>query len=200
MYGDAPTWKLIEQISAAPRRVLDEADFVRAALKFANEGSFRALAMQVSGLPIPDGPVGDPGWQLEADRIARENYAAEREQFRSDLERIIARSTDAAFSTRINAGVNGHLFLIPQFKGSMVGHHFVVKGLSAVTCYAAKLFLDRDLPYGKDLHRCQWGDCPKFFMTSDAQKRKKRPTGLPRKKYCSNECMFKERARRRKEK
>src|SRR5271165_5621648 len=133
MYGDAPTWKLIERISAAPRRVMDEGDFVRAALKFANEGSFRALAMQVSGLPIPDGPVGDPGWQQEADRIAREHYAAEREQFRSDLDRIIARSTDAAISTRINAGVIGHLFLIPQFKGTNVGHHFVIKGLSAVT-------------------------------------------------------------------
>jgi len=56
--------------------------------------------------------------------------------------------------------------------------------------YAVKLFIDPQRPYGEDLHRCQWDDCQRFFLTSVAQQLKKKATGekggLPRTKFCSD--------------
>jgi hypothetical protein len=202
MSNQSLLWKsvkvVLDQMLTAPRRALDEADFVRAALNFANTGSVRALQMQVSGIPGESGPVDDPGYQREADRIAKVRFASDREQFRAYLDQVLCRSTDPDLIDRLNAGAR--ILVIPQFKGNSVGHHFMVEGLSSATSYAVKLFLDRDRPYGKDLHRCQWCECQKFFMTSDTQQRKKHATGLPRTKYCSDQCMFKTRAQRRKEK
>jgi hypothetical protein len=190
-----PLKQVLDVMMAAPRKVLSEYDFIRAALDFANTGSFRALAMQVSGIPVPNGPVDDPGWQKNDDRIAREQYAADCEQFRTDLVRVLSKSSDAGFIARLDAGAR--IGKLPQRKGKSRGDHYIVDGVSAATNHAVILLLDPALPYGKDLHRCQWHECAKFFLTSDAQKQKDRPTGLPRTKYCSDECMFKTRAQRR---
>jgi hypothetical protein len=142
--------------------------------------------MQVSGLPMPNGPVGDPGWRREADQIA-ERYTAERAQFRSDLDRVIARSTNAAFIARLNVGAR--ILQVPQFKGAAVGSHYLVKGPGAATCFAVKLFLNPQQPYGADLHRCQWDECLKFFLASDAYDAKKKESG--RKRWpCAHEVLL----------
>jgi hypothetical protein len=148
---------------------------------------------------VPNGAVSDPGWQEKADRIAREQFAGDRQLLQSDLERVISKSIDAKYVAHLNA--RAHVIPVPQYKGSTVGYHYLVRNLAAATGFAVKLFLDPDRPYGKDLHRCQWDDCKSFFLTSDAQQAKEKATGersgKRRTKFCSDPCMYKKRDRKR---
>lgn len=199
----AQVFELLNQFYVVPRKILDEGDFIRATLKFANEGTLRPLAMQVSGIPLPAGALQDPAWQRKADSVAM-TYRAEHDQLIDDLDRVIAGNVDTKFVGRLNA--QARVLPVPQFKGNTVGFHYVVRDLFAANAYAIKLFLDPakpspKKPYGKDLHRCQWEKCKRFFLSSDLRKQKEMATGrkggIDRTEFCSDPCMKSKRDSRR---
>jgi hypothetical protein len=197
---DSPRWKknvraLLDTFHGATfsgvgRRVLDEGDLLRAQIEFANTGSLRALGMQVSGIPFPNGPTGDEGHKARSDRTTREHFAPERQQFQVDLSAIVQRNAGADLKARARGAP------IIRFEQPQGGDHFVVLELADALNYGLKLLL-RHRKYGADLHRCQWEKCEKFFFSSDAERLKKHSTGKPRTKYCSDECMLKKRDQKR---
>jgi hypothetical protein len=169
-----------------------ERDFVRSVVHFANTGSLRQLAMQVSGLPVPDGPIDDPLYQERADARTTQEFEAERDALKRDLSVAISGTPSAEFVNRVHQRAS--VLIVPQVKA---GEHYVVSGLPGALCYALKLALDRKKPYRADLHCCQF--CEAFFFTSDAKRTKQRPGGRDRTKYCSDEHMNKARDKRRTE-
>lgn len=197
MWSDSPQGKaaqlLLDTFRTVQRRPLDEKDFLRAVLDFANTGSLIALGRQVSGAgPALNGPTENASYIAAADADSAERYCGEREQLQKDLARVTAGTADARFVARIREGAR--VIKVPQVTG---GDHYVAE-LPEALSHAVTLLLDQRLPFQKDLHRCLWQECGHFFFSSDASKRKPNgPGGLPRTKYHSDDCMKKARDKNR---
>jgi hypothetical protein len=191
----SPSWKknvtvLLDTFYGVQRGVLDEAELRRAVVEFANTGSLRALGRQVSGIPNPNGPTGDAGYNARSDRATRERFALERQQLQADLAAIVQGNVDAKMRAR---AFGARVIKIEQPQG---GDHLAVVEWTQSLSYALKTWLRRP-ELGADLRRCQWEGCEKFFFSSDAEQLKQHSTGLPRTKYCSDDCMLKKRNQKR---
>jgi hypothetical protein len=59
--------------------------------------------------------------------------------------------------------------------------HYYPDTLHAALAYGVLLLLDHERGYGRDLCRCRFAECNRFFLAV------KPPTGRPRRDYCSQE-------------
>jgi hypothetical protein len=165
------------------RRVLNERQAVLAALHFGNTGSLRALAILVSGMPLPPGAVADEVWQKRADADSVERFAAERAELQGDLTRIIDVGTfPAADSVRLERNAL-RLLKVPSERGD--GDHYVPENPTAMLAHVVQVIRNPRKQYAMDLCRCEF--CGDFFLASD----KSPKTGKPRTKFCSKDHMLK---------
>lgn len=187
-------WSTVEDALRETRDIqllpsFDHADLVRGALDFANTGSLRKLGMQISGLPLPNGPVNLPAYQDMADEITARAGAAERQQLRVDLTAIVTRN-DAIASKRakydgpdLTRAMSGRL----RETGRMLvvtgpqGVRYLTSTITAPLAYVTWLLLDGS--FAGELCRCRLERCGTFFLYSD----KKRPKGRPFRFHCDSQ-------------
>jgi hypothetical protein len=166
------------------RRVLKEREAVRAALKFANTGNLRAMAVLVSGMPLPSGALADADWQTRADADSAQRFGAERAELQADLANIIDGRVSSDDVARLERDAV-RLIKVPSERGD--GDHYVPESPRAMLAHVVQVIRNPRNPYARDLYRCQLASCGHpFFLASD----KSPQTGKPRTKFCSKEHML----------
>lgn len=181
------------------RQTLDHADLIRGVLEFANTGSLRTLGRQISGLPLPNGPVNLPAYQSLADEIALREGAMERQQLRADLAAIVALNEGHAGKRGDYDGPDLMKLVWPRLSktGRLIvltgprGVHYLTANITAPLAYATALLLDG--AFTGELCRCRLVTCEAFFLYSD----KKRPKGRPFRFHCSTDHHEQDHNRRR---
>jgi hypothetical protein len=176
---------------AAGKTVMTDRELVRAGFNFEHTGSIRELARGIDGLPVPNGATADRRWQRRADALAISQYAAERSQFRQDLEALVlGAGLDASRRRQVGLAAS-RVLPVPQHARGAIGYRPAsADGLSA----GLGFILEKLMVAGNDLlpdtRRCQWAECQRYFFVSDANKGKDpKEGGRRRDKYCGPKCM-----------
>jgi hypothetical protein len=132
---------------------LTERDFVQYLLDSVNAGRItrQRWASWVSGAELPGSD--DASVAIDSDA------ALWLEQIVSDLPKA-----RRAMRARWESAVNGKLILIPRLDSRGVTYREIAGSLGVAMGYAFVLLLDPTKPFGKDLCRCGYSKCQKFFF------------------------------------